>query len=145
MNLLQQLERVSLRAGLALSAGVAVSTLHADPVIVELASNPETVEFQGAATKYKLGSSGVDISRTLATGDLNGDGIGDLVVGSSNFSPGGLTYAGAVLIYFGSTNWPATLDMANAEVTLAGDVAGGYLAYSLCAADFDGDGIDDLA
>lgn len=73
------------------------------------------------------------------------DGIGDLVVGSSNFSPGGLTYAGAVLIYFGSTNWPATLDMADADVTLAGDVAGGYLAYSLCAADFDGDGIDDLA
>ena len=35
--------------------------------------------------------------------------------------------------------------MANAEVTLAGDVAGGYLAYSLCAADFDGNGTDDLA
>lgn len=174
---------------------------------MELTSNPETVEFQGAAPNHKLGSSGVDLSRTLATGDLNGDGIadlviasydqipqgavhiifgraswptnvitmpaiadvtlsgaigqrmaraitvgdmngdgiGDLVVGSSNFTPGGLTYAGAVLIYFGSTNWPATLDMADAEVTLADDVAGGYFAYSLCAADLDGDGIDDLA
>ena len=91
------------------------------------------------------GAVGQRMARAVTVGDLNGDGIGDLVVGSTLFDPGGLEDAGAVLIYFGANTWPATLGLTDAHVTLAGDVAFGQFGYSLCAADLDGDGTDDLA
>lgn len=73
------------------------------------------------------------MARAITVGDVNGDGIGDPVVGSTQFDPGGLEDAGAVLIYFGTNTWPATLDLTDAHVTLAGDVASGQFGYSLCA------------
>lgn len=66
----------------------------AAPTVVELSSNPETLEIQGQAAGQELGGTGLGISRTLTTGDLNGDGIGDLVVGSNTLDAPGLNAAG---------------------------------------------------
>lgn len=179
----------------------------AAPTVVELSSNPETLEIQGQAAGQELGGTGLGISRTLTTGDLNGDGIGDLVIATPNYGTTGavhvvfgratwptnlalipdlaevviggassqrlatalaigdvngdglgdlvvgantldapgLTDCGKVLIYFGRTNWPAALNIADADVILTGDTASGYFGESLCLGDFDGDGIADLA
>ncbi|MGH7150433.1 MAG: hypothetical protein ACREIU_07040, partial [Planctomycetota bacterium] len=66
-------------------------------------------------------------------GDLNGDGLGDLAVGSPHADPGGLGDAGAARIHSG----------ANGAVlfTFNGTAAGDEVGFSVAAAgDVDGDG-----
>ena len=72
--------------------------------------------------------------------DLNGDGIDDLVVGSPNADPSGLTDAGEVRVYFGGVD-PDTL----VDFVLPGAIAGGGFGTSLALlGDFDGDGSSDV-
>lgn len=96
----------------------------------------------------------------LAAGDLNGDGTRDLVVGA----PGRGERAGALFVFFSGTEGAITPSAANgytlsvdtsedAEKYMLitgtqGDIAGDpgdHLGYALAAADFNGDGITDLA
>ncbi len=83
-------------------------------------------------------------------GDLNGDGIDDLVVGA--VSPNTLsTGKGDVFIFFGgSTQWSGSVTGSTAfnvrvtnSVNNSSDYFGNY-SYTMGAGDFDGDGIDDL-
>jgi hypothetical protein len=94
--------------------------------------------------------SGISVS---AAGDVNGDGIDDLIVGASQASPGGRINAGEGYVVFGSTqDFPAVLPLAS---LLSGDGSAGFVltginaddraGYSVNAAgDVNGDGIDDL-
>jgi len=92
-----------------------------------------------------VAEAGSRFGSSLASGDFNGDGMGDLAVGA----PGANGYAGAVYVVYGS---PAKLnhgtrgrvfrqgDGGVADVAEAGDGFGRTLA----AADVDGDGRTDL-
>jgi len=87
-------------------------------------------------------------SRSLASGDFDGDGFEDLAIGSPGDTIGGLTFAGSVNVLYGS----------NSGLTAAGDdrwhrnVAGikgsaaqnDWLGSALAAGDFDNDGYDEL-
>ena len=106
------------------------------------------------------GSLGAD---TAADGDIDGDGVADLVFASPYASPLGRTRAGAAHVLFGRAVWPLLVDLSPgnvphpdelrvAEIRAAhGDgVTGGAadggdtLGYSAAAADHDGDGRADL-
>jgi hypothetical protein len=103
------------------------------------------------------GALGAD---TVAQGDFDGDGTGDLAFASPHASPQGRFRAGVVHLLFGRPGgWPALVDTAalslppTAEVWVtevqgargetAGD-AGDTLAYSAAAGDLDADGRSDL-
>lgn len=84
-----------------------------------------------------------------AAGDVNGDGIGDLIVGADSNDVGGNS-AGAAYVIFGRVGQTRTaIDLSTLSDTdglvIRGDVAFDTLGQSVSAAgDVNGDGIDDL-
>ena len=84
-----------------------------------------------------------EISGSLACGDVNGDGIEDLVIGA----PEAGSSVGAVYVVFGSGSLSGDLDLASAsaDITVTGVAGGlGHLGRDVVVADFNGDGIGDL-
>jgi hypothetical protein len=111
------------------------------------------------AAFFDLGSVGKgsladfeEFGRSLAWGDFNGDGVGDLAIGAPGFSTAPFVgdLAGAVTILFGSTNNGLTTAghqfWTEGDVGLGGSVFGGvFFAEALAAGDFNGDSNTDLA
>ena len=82
----------------------------------------------------------------MATGDVNGDMVDDLVVGAySTDGPHG-SDSGKVYVFYGGTNLSGTLDMGidTADVEIIGDDPYDYLGRSLTTGDVNGDGVGDL-
>jgi len=86
---------------------------------------------------------------SLAIGDFNHDGYDDLAIGAPGEAVDTLVYAGAVHVIYGSSSG---LSAAGNQVWLQDSVgildiaeAQDRFGNSLAAADFDGDGYDDLA
>lgn len=81
-------------------------------------------------------------------GDINADGIGDLLIGAPNASPNG-NESGAAYVVFGGVHGFSSLFLAGLDGTLGfkinGESAGNHLGNSVSkAGDFNGDGLDDL-
>ncbi|MFN9292902.1 MAG: hypothetical protein ACK6EB_32900, partial [Planctomyces sp.] len=85
-----------------------------------------------------------------AAGDVNGDGYGDLLIGSTGGDGAGnsKSNAGESYLIFGGVSLPATIDLANLGglgVTIYGADVGDRIGISVTAAgDVNGDGFDDF-
>ncbi len=98
------------------------------------------------------GAAAADLSgfSVSAAGDINGDGIGDLIVGAADADPNGNSFAGSSYVVFGKTSpFAATLALSALNGSdgfrLDGAAAGDLSGYSVSAAgDINGDGIGDL-
>jgi hypothetical protein len=82
-------------------------------------------------------------SETAVVGDVNGDGIPDLIIG------GGHNDGSAVYVVFGTrSGFPDPLPLASLNgtngFTLNGVIATNYAGYSLAVGDINGDGISDI-
>jgi hypothetical protein len=90
---------------------------------------------------------GDDIS---SAGDVNGDGIDDLIIGAANASPNGIVAAGRSYVVFGrDTGFPNPLELSNLDgsngFTSIGVGFGHLVGNSVSGAgDVNGDGIDDV-
>jgi VCBS repeat-containing protein len=126
--------------------------------------NPQGGTFDGAAISgtngYRVGgaTAGDRLGAAVAVGDLNGDGIGDLVIGAPGADANG-TNSGAIYIVYGQTaaiTNSGTIDLSSltgASGTISGAtvvrVAGGAASQGfgsdLAIGDFNGDGRADIA
>ena len=79
-------------------------------------------------------------------GDVDGDGIDDLIIGASGADPNGRDDAGASYVVFGSDQgFPATIDLATRRRPDHPGRRGVTFRHSVSGAgDVNGDGIDDL-
>jgi len=111
---------------------------------MDLSQNPSGVtRFHGAAQEDRTGFS-------VGAGDINGDGIDDIIIGAYQADPlmrdmGGVTY----LIYgFAAIDDSTTVELAVSPIGMTkiyGEALGVMSGYSVCAGDFSDDGIDDIA
>ena len=96
------------------------------------------------------GATGLELSGFSVSdaGDVNGDGLDDLIVSSKQQSRSGFFVAGASYLVYGSPTMPASIDLATigtAGVIFQGVKGTGEFGYSVSAAgDVNADGFDDL-
>ena len=87
------------------------------------------------------------LGQSVSSGDVNGDGYKDAIIGAYNASPNSQSSAGKVYVFFGGPT--ASLDgkswtSSSANVTINGTTAGDYLGDSVASGDVNGDGYSDL-
>jgi hypothetical protein len=134
------------------SLDLAVGAPEADRVYVLLGLlNPAKPAIRLATTNADVeieGPSGSLLGYSLTSGDFNGDGKDDLVIGSPGYSPELRPAAGAVFVLLGGPAREATpsvdLGSQEADFTVWGELSGGELGSSVSAGDSNGDGSDDL-
>ena len=79
-----------------------------------------------------------------SAGDVNGDGFGDLVIGSEVWDAGTEFAEGAALVFLGSAAGPVGSDPSTAHALIEMNQAGATVNDVATAGDVNGDGFDDL-
>jgi len=86
--------------------------------------------------------AGVSVSNA---GDVDGDGLDDLVVGAKGNDDGGSSAGKAYLVLGASLGSTSSIDLALADYRFVGENSNDVLGHSVSSAgDVDGDGLDDL-
>lgn len=106
----------------------------------EGASQP--ISLADANTVIYGNSPGDQLGQSATVGDVNGDGVGDLLVGAFTEDFPGMGDAGAIYAFFGvPDDWPAP----DVGLILTGPEQGALLGYAVAVLpDITGDGFDDV-
>jgi len=92
-----------------------------------------------------IGENGGDFSGyAVASGDVDDDGLSDVLIGAYHNADGG-TVAGKTYLYFGdSISSGGDFNLSDADISFVGESAYPYSGRALVAEDLDGDGLDDV-
>lgn len=79
-------------------------------------------------------------TRVSAAGDINGDGVADLIISATRADPGGRVNAGESYVVFGrATGFPAELELSSLS---SGDGTTGFVLNGIDSGDFSGAAVD---
>lgn len=109
----------------------------------------DAVWTQDSGTVVGTAAANERFGAVLAAGDFNGDGYADLAIGAPDEDTGGLADSGSVTILYGSatgiTDVGSEVWTQNSPNIQDAAETGDHFGAALAAADFNGDGFDDLA
>lgn len=88
-------------------------------------------------------NAGPYVAVNTKTADWNGDGIDDLILTASEYSPPGRPSAGAVFVFWGRRKWPRQVESTQSDVVIWGAQRGEGLS-EVAVGDVNGDGRNDL-
>ncbi|MDH5715936.1 MAG: hypothetical protein OEZ30_10255, partial [Candidatus Aminicenantes bacterium] len=82
----------------------------------------------------------------LASGDINGDGYDDVIIGAYLADPPGGSSAGKTYVIFGCSSLPSTIDLdqVSADIMVCGDDEWDFSGVSVASGNINGDGYDDV-
>lgn len=126
----------------------ALVALTVGPVGAQLTGEGDQLWHQGIAGMLDALELEDRFAETVATGDFNGDGFEDLLVGIPEEAVGAIELAGAVHVLYGAGDGLATAgNQFLHQNVLNGDVAelNDHFGYALAVGDFNDDGFDDAA
>ncbi|WP_121822389.1 FG-GAP repeat protein [Halostella salina] len=95
-----------------------------------------------ALSPHATVSGGPAVGESVAGGDADGDGTGDVAVGQP-FADGAGGNAGAAYLFYGPVE-RGEYGTDDADVTVTGADGGEWTGYDVALADLNGDGVDDL-
>jgi hypothetical protein len=116
---------------------------------LDLADEPADVTFYAPPDQY----SGEELGRSVAVGDLNGDGLDDIVMGASHY---GASPIGAAYVWVGRTSITTTTPVSVNIASQANAITDGYnlkfvgawtddhFGWDVATGDVNGDNIDDV-
>ena len=131
------------RVGLWLSMLILMVTIGHAQLYSGRSSLPPSSWSQGQGGLLGSAADGGFFGGTLAIGDFDGDGFGDLVISAVRETVGGFDQAGSVQVIYGSANGPDT--SRQVVLSAAAPESNQQFGESLAVGDFNGDGFDDLA
>lgn len=100
--------------------------------------SPDDATFIGEAASDDAGVAAARV------GDVNDDGIDDVVIGARNNDFSG-TDAGAAYLFYGPVTYSGEVSLSNADLKLYGGAAGDKAGRTVIGGeDLDGDGVDDV-
>lgn len=132
---------------LALALGACTAPSASAATAIDIAAKEQDVTVYGAGENDHLTNAEV-YRGALASGDLNDDGIGDLILGAS-YGKGpaeSRVGAGEAYVFFGPFSSPSEFDLKDTlpDILIYGGDERDSLALGLAVADVNGDSIDDL-
>jgi hypothetical protein len=133
---------ILLLASVLFAAFLPVSELQAYRTIYKsyIETNLNKIEFLGEKNGEQFGAE-------VASGDINGDGVEDLIIGSPFYSSGEVEWNGKVSVIFGTRDLDKQVyDMKKhgPDLVIYGRSSGDQLGMSLTTGDFNNDGYDDV-
>jgi len=112
--------------------------------LISLANDADIILSGSSDNDYLGGPNNYDRAFAI-DGDINGDGIDDIVVSAPYFDADNLTNVGKVYIFHGRGEIDDVAGLEDADITITGKIANDYFGFIVDTnGDFNNDGIDDL-
>ena len=110
------------------------------PIVIDLSTESADITVYGDDAGDRSGGA-------VASGDINSDGYGDIIIGASVTDPRGGVQAGETYVIFGDDfTPPIVIDLSTnpANITVYGDDADDRCGQAVASGDVNGDGYDDM-